>query len=193
MERLILPKQSTVANILGELKPKSVTDIGCNKGGYSILAAQAGARVIAFDIDEVSIGGLYQIAKKQDLCILPLVMDALNPSPALGWRNLQFPSAAHRFCSEMAMALALIHHLAITQRQTFDRIVPALADFSTKWLLIEFVPLDDLLSLNLLKTHPKDMSWYTLSNFLVSLGREFRQVEQFPSFPVGRTLILCTR
>jgi len=46
--------------------------------------------------------------------------------------------------------VGLGHHLAITQRQTFERIVPALADYAVKWLLTEFVPLDDPRSQELL-------------------------------------------
>jgi SAM-dependent methyltransferase len=119
------PKQATVARILEQCRPETVVDIGCNRGGYAILAARAGARVTAFDTDEDSVALLYELAKEQRLDILPLVMDFLSPSPACGWRGLQFPSALQRLRSEMALALALVHHLAITQRQTFERIAPA--------------------------------------------------------------------
>jgi hypothetical protein len=198
MESFLAPpqfdrKQSTVARILGELKPRTVLDIGCNRGGYSILAAQSGAQVTAFDTDEASIAGLYSMAKERQLRILPLLMDVLNPSPAWGWRGIQFSSASSRFSSEMAMALALVHHLAITQRQTFDRIVPALADFAEKWLLTEFVPLDDPRSKELMASHRRDMSWYTLEGLVQALRESFSQVTLFPSCPEGRTLLLCER
>jgi hypothetical protein len=186
-------KQSTVARLVDELRPRSVVDIGCNRGGYSIIAAMAGARVVCFDTDDDSVGLLYLLAREKQLNILPLVMDVLNPSPAGGWRARQFPSAPTRFKSEMAMALALVHHLAITQRQTFERIVPALADYAGKWLLTEFVPLDDPRSQELLVTHRRDLSWYSLPGLLAVLRESFREVQLFPSFPVGRTLILCTR
>lgn len=187
------PKQATVARILQERRPKTVVDIGCNQGGYSVLAAQAGARVTAFDTDEDSVGLLYDLTRNEKLNILPLVMDVLNPTPACGWRTMQFPSATQRFRSEMALALALVHHLAITQRQTFERIVPALADYAGKWLLTEFVPLDDPRSKELLATHRRDMSWYSLEGFVQALRRVFGQVETFASYPEGRVLILCTR
>jgi SAM-dependent methyltransferase len=198
METFLAPqrldrKQSTVARILCELRPRTVLDIGCNRGGFSILAAQSGAQVTAFDTDEASIAGLYRLAKERQLHILPLIMDVLNPSPAWGWRGIQFPSASSRFSSEMAMALALIHHLAITQRQTFDRIVPALADFAEKWLLTEFVPLDDPRSTELMVSHRRDMSWYTLEGFVQALRGVFSEVTPFPSDPNGRTILLCER
>jgi hypothetical protein len=77
----------------------------------------------------------------------------------------------------MALALALVHHLAITQRQTFERIVLALADYADKWLLTEFVPLDDPRSRELLATHRRDMSWYTLDGFIAMLSQVFGKVE----------------
>ncbi len=186
-------KQATVARLLSEVRPKTVTDIGCNRGGYSILAAQAGAQVTAFDTDEDSVTALYQLVHEKKLDILPLVIDVLNPSPACGWRAMQFPSAPQRFRSEMALALALVHHLAITQRQTFERIVPALADYADKWLLTEFVPLSDPRSQELLATHRRDMSWFTLEGFLEALGRFFTRTETFPLHPTERTLILCAK
>lgn len=187
------PKQSAVAAILAELRPRTVTDIGCNLGGYSILAAQAGARVTALDTDDDCVGSLYELARDRRLAILPLVVDAVNPSPSCGWRAIEYPAAPARLRSDMAMALALVHHLAITQRQTWERIALALADYADRWLLTEFVPLDDPRAVELLATSQREMGWYSLDGFLAALGRLFAQVETFPSHPEGRTLILCTR
>ena len=186
-------KQATVARLLQERRPATVTDIGCNRGGYSILAANAGAHVTAFDTDEDSIALLHKLAVERQLDILPLVMDFLSPSPACGWRAMQYQAAPQRFRSDMAMALALVHHLAITQRQTFERIVPALADYADRWLLTEFVPLDDPRSREISVTQQRDLSWYTLDGFIDALRTVFSQVETFPSKPEGRTLLLCTR
>jgi len=186
-------KQAAVAHILDQCRPPTVVDIGCNLGGYAILAARAGARVTAFDTDDDSASLLYKVAHEKQLDILPLVIDVLNPSPACGWRAIQFPPSPQRFRSDMAMALALVHHLAITQRQTFERIVPALADYADRWLLTEFVPLDDPRSQELLASNRRDMSWYSLDAFTVALKREFGRVETFPSHPDQRTLVLCTR
>ncbi len=186
-------KQSRVARILGECRPKTLMDLGCNRGGYAILAARSGARVTACDADEASVGFLYQLARERGLAILPLVLDVLNPSPACGWRGVQFAGATQRLRSEMALALALVHHLAITQRQTFERIVPTLADYAEKWLLVEYVPLEDLHSRELMATLRRDMRWYTLDRFRDALGTAFRTIQTYPSHPPGRVLLLCTK
>ncbi len=187
------PKQAAVARVLEQCRPATVVDIGCNRGGFSILAATAGAHVTAFDSDEASITLLHRLAQDRQLAILPLVMDVLSPSPACGWRAMQYPPAPQRFRSDLALALALVHHLAITQRQTFERIVPTLADYADRWLLTEFVPLDDPRAREISVTQQRDMSWYSLDIFVEALRVVFSRVEMFPSHPEGRTLLLCTR
>jgi SAM-dependent methyltransferase len=186
-------KQRQVSDLLKRCNPSSVVDIGCNQGGYAILAAQAGARVTAFDTDEDSVTMLYRLAKMKQLNILPLVNDVLYPSPQAGWRGVEFPPGPVRFRSHMALALALVHHLAITQIQTFDRIVRTLADYTERWLITEFVPLEDPRSQELLVTNQRDLSWYTPGAFIDALKKEFPLVETFPSHPAGRMLCFCQK
>ena len=184
-------KQEVVSKLLKDLQPGTVTDIGCNMGGYAILAAKQGASVTAFDTDEDSVEMLYQLVKTKGLKILPLIMDVTNPSPAAGWRSMQYPSAVERFRAEGAMALAIVHHLAITQGQSFSRIVDELSDYCEKWLLTEFVPPEDPRAKEILLTCRRDMSWYTLEGFLATLKTKFKEVTTFDSHPSGRVLILC--
>lgn len=186
-------KQRKVADLIEKYKPKTVVDIGCNQGGYSILAAQNGIQVTAFDTDEDSVSLLYKIAKDKNLSILPLVGDVLYPAPQCGWRGQEFLSAPKRFRAQMALALALVHHLAITQIQTFDRIVLTLSEYVEKWLITEYVPLEDPRSQELLLTNRRDMSWYSLDAFVQSLKKEFPKVTTFPSSPSGRVLCFCER
>jgi len=186
-------KQKNVAEYLKQTKPKTVVDIGCNQGGYSILAAQSGAKVIAFDTDEDSVAMLHKLADEKRFDILPLVADVLYPSLQSGWRAIEFPSGPQRFRSEMALALALIHHLAITQNQTFDRIVTTLGDYCDKYLITEFVPLEDPRSKELLLTTRRNMGWYSLDAFLDALQKEFKTVRTLPSYPMGRTLCFCEK
>ena len=186
-------KQRTVSELLQQTKPKTVVDIGCNVGGYSILAAQAGAKVTAFDNDEDSVSMLYKLVQEKQLNILPLVADVLYPSPQSGWRGLEFPSGPQRFRSKMVLALALTHHLAITHNQTFERIVAILCDYCEKWLITEFIPLDNPRSQELLLTSRRDMSWYSLDAFINALIKEFPTVITYPSYPKGRTLCFCEK
>ena len=60
--------------------------------------------------------------KNDEKNILPLMMDLTNPSPYLGWENDERMSFMKRGPIDLVMALALIHHLAISNNLPFDRI-----------------------------------------------------------------------
>ena len=111
---------------------------------------------MAFDTDEECVARLYQLTKEKELDLLAVIGDVLHPSPQSGWRATEYLSAPDRFRSQMALALALVHHLAITQVQTFERIVQTLSEYSDQWLVTEFVPIDDPRSKELLLTNRQE-------------------------------------
>lgn len=184
------PKHKTISDILDRLRPRTVLDVGCNTGRYSILAAEKGARVIAWDKDESCVSQLYYEAKEKDLYVIPLVMDFINPSPSFGWCCRQFPSSVERLRCEMVLCLALMHHLVFKQWQNFERIAEALSVFSDKWALLEFVPRDD----EYVKAcwHER-FDWYTLENLTKSLYRHFSKIQVHDSYPEGRKLLVCEK
>ena len=80
--------------------------------------------------------------KNDEKNILPLMMDLTNPSPYLGWENDERMSFMKRGPIDLVMALALIHHLAISNNLPFDRIAQFFQKIC-KSLIIEFVPKTD--------------------------------------------------
>lgn len=98
----------------GKIKPESVADFGANTGEFSKLAATQNIKVIATDFDAFCINTLYkEIKKNSEKNILPLVLDLSKPSPAIGVNNDERDSFIHRTQVDLALALALVHHLAI--------------------------------------------------------------------------------
>ena len=159
-------KQKIISNVLDRLSPKTVLDIGCNTGYYSIMAAEKGAKVVALDKDESCISQLYYKAKEKGLYVTPLVMDFINPSPSFGWCCKQFPSAIERLKCEGVLCLSLIHHLVLKQWQNFDRLAEALSAFSDKWVLLEFVPRED----EYVRAHwDERFDWYSLETLVKHL------------------------
>jgi hypothetical protein len=154
------------------------------------LAAVLGSRVVAFDIDETTVTNLYRRNRTMNLPILSLVMDLRNPTPGYGLCNLSFPSAMQRFGCEMVFALALIHHLVFKQHFNFKQIVDTLCSFSTKWLLVEFIPPEDQFVRN---WSPEEFPWYSLDNFIDEIKTQFHTVRILPSFPKPRVLLLCEK
>ncbi len=187
-------KQDAVAEVLADCQPTTVLDLACNEGWFSLLAAHSGSRVVAVDFDEGCVSRLYQSLQKEPMDVLPLVLNVLDPTPAFGWKLSQFPSALERFQGEMVLALALVHHLVLTNWQSFERVVGLLECFTTRWLLLEFVPLEDEKSQILLSHFQREsFEWYTLENLQRELAKRFKNQRLWESHPEGRTLILCEK
>ncbi len=124
-------------------RPVTVFDIGCNRGWFSQLAATCGSHVVSVDIVEPSVELLYADAREKRLPIVPLVMDVKNPSPAYGLSNQWMPPATKRFRSNLVIALALTHHLALRDELRLDEIASSLSCFSKRWLVTKFVGRED--------------------------------------------------
>lgn len=122
-------------------KPELIWDIGANNGYFSKIASETGAQVIAFDIDSEAVDQNYKNSERPTQ-VLPLLLDILNPSPSIGWANKERLSINQRGCPDAIMALALIHHLSISNNIPFDYVAAYFSSLS-KYLIIEFVPKED--------------------------------------------------
>ena len=140
-------KEKFVSEALREFKPARVLDAGANTGHFSALAAQAGAEVVAVDLDAACAGAIWRRAREQKLNILPLVVNLAHPSPALGWRNGECPAFLDRATGAFdgVLMLALIHHLLVTERIPLEEILRLAYELTHSLLMIEFIePRDDM-------------------------------------------------
>ncbi len=158
-------KKELVASFLDKTRPKMVWDIGANTGVYSRIAGSRGIQTISFDIDPAAVEKNYlQCVAQGETNILPLLLDLTNPSPGIGWENQERVSILRRGHADTALALALIHHLAISNNLPFKKI----ADFFGKichWLVIEFVPKSDSQVQRLLSSREDVFPDYTQEAF----------------------------
>jgi hypothetical protein len=196
-------KHHSIFHILREAKPKTVLDIGSNRGWYAQLAAHSGARVIAADRDEASLNELYEDAKAARLSITPVIMDVRFPEPAQGPAYRMIPAASERFRSEMVFALAIVHHLVFRWHMNFEQICDTLAMFASKWLIVEFIGHEDAV---VQRYGGMSCEPYRLDKFIATLSRHFDEIQQFPSDWGGlpyhddsgdtacdRTILFCRR
>jgi hypothetical protein len=156
-----------------EKKPALVWDLGGNTGIFSREAALSGAFTVSFDIDPAAVEQNYSIVKsKKEQNVLPLVLDLTNPSPALGWDNNERDSFGARGPVDMILALAVIHHLAISNNVP----LPQLANFFAahcKWLVIEFVPKSDSQVQKLLTSREDIFPNFTREGFEAAFSARF--------------------
>lgn len=146
-------KKAFVDRVVRQSRPKTVLDIGANTGTYSMLAASAGARVVALDTDLASIDQLWVCASRESQDILPLVLNIARPSPALGWENAESSSfldrAEQRF--DLVMMLAVIHHLLLMDQIPLQHIAVLAARLTRRHLVLEWVPHGDPMFQQLLR------------------------------------------
>jgi hypothetical protein len=163
--RAMIHKQLLVAGFLEKSGAKVIWDLGANTGMFSRIAADKGSTCISFDMDPGAVEKNYLECKRlgEDK-ILPLLLDLTNPSASLGWANEERMSLEERGPAELAMALALIHHLAISNNLPFERIAEYLSRIC-EYLIIEFVPKSDSKAQQLLASRNDIFTDYTLENF----------------------------
>lgn len=187
-------KGSIVSKWVSSLQDiRSVVDIGGNKGEFSKELATGGRTVICADGEHFAVDSLYKkVRSSSHLNLVPLCIDFTSPSPAIGVNNEERSSFLQRASSDLAMALALVHHLAIGKNISFDLIAKMFAQLG-KTLIIEFVPKDDE-KVKLLLQHKKDIyDWYSEENFLRSFSHLFTVVQKQPLSSSPRTLYLMQR
>lgn len=183
-------KLHLVGELLERIAPPSVLDAGCNVGVFSMLAARQGAQVIALDSSEACVNRLFAEARREGLAIVPLVADLVCPTPAFGFMGEQYPALPGRVRSHTVLCLALMHHLHIAGRQSFDRIARLLDALAARQLIFEFVAMDD--ANNDLIGAGRDIG-YDLAGVTAALGRYFPTIEVMESDRPTRRLLVCEK
>ncbi len=151
-----------------------VWDLGCNDGAYSRVAAEHADTVVAVDADHATVDGLYRALRDEGRTdVLPLVMSITDPSPDVGWRGLERARLERRGTPDLALALALIHHVVITGNVPVREFVAWLRSLDCA-LVVEFPERDDpmvqkLLSGKVEKANPD----YDRETFERALGERF--------------------
>jgi len=173
-------KARLVAEYLETARPNTVWDLGANTGRFSRIASERGVMTVAFDIDPAAVELDYlDCRKREERNLLPLLSDFTNPSPAIGFENRERQSLIERGPCDTAMALALVHHLAIGNNLPFDRIVDFLAGIC-KTLIIEFVPKSDSQVQRLLATREDIFPGYTQTGFEQAFASRFTTLASSP-------------
>ncbi len=189
-------KRQLVARLIASAQSgtlQSVWDLGANTGEYSKIAADAGARVMAFDGDHAVVEHHFRSAvSRGDDLVLPLVQNLSNPSPAMGWAHAERRSLVERGPADLCLALALIHHLAIGGNVPLGRIAELFGGIARR-LIIEFVPKEDSQVARMLSLREDVFPDYTEPAFARAFGEVFTIVHSARIADTVRTLYLMER
>ena len=164
-------KRDIVERWIERIAPASVWDLGANDGTFSRLASSRGIATVAFDVDPVAVEKNY-LAHRNDSCMLPLRLDLTNPSSRHGWANAEREALSDRGPADLALMLAVIHHLAIGHNVPLARVAAFLTQVC-RALVIEFVPKDDSQVQRMLSSRVDIFDEYTQEAFESVFSRWF--------------------
>jgi ribosomal protein L11 methylase PrmA len=186
-------KVRLVKDFLQRLGPASVWDLGANTGLFSRVALETGARVVAIDSDAACVERIYlDAAARGETRLLPLWMDLANPSTGRGWAHRERRSLTERGPADAIMALALIHHLAVSNNVPFALIADWFAALGNN-AIVEYVPKSDSQTQRLLQSREDIFADYTQEAFEAAMSRHFSVMDKQTVPDSGRTLYLLTR
>lgn len=137
----------------------SLVELASNQGKFAefVLDSTHIEKVIATDYDKEAINIMYNNNKHRDN-FLPLLFDMVRTN------GRQYDEYIHdRVKSDIVVALAVTHHLLLTQSIPIEYILKTMSKLTNKYIIIEFMPLG-LYSGNIHNIQPVP-SFYTLKWF----------------------------
>lgn len=193
-------KMKNVETMIKDVKPKSIVDIAGNQGWYGSCCRDIVDRAIVVDMDMDALDRLWNRIKNDDMRnVIPMKMSICAPSLGRHYDGLIDGNTikplrecgCKRIKSEMAIALAIVHHLAFREHLSFEEIIRLLMSYTERYLIIEYVEQTDQFINNFIKV---GYEWYTKDKFEECLKKYFEILKVERSMPEEtRTLYLCEK
>ncbi len=168
--------QARVSRVIAELRPGSVLDLSRGGTWTALLPASQGCDVVSVSNVAARATAIYRTARDEKLPVLPLIMDFVKPTPAVGYSSHYAIAATERLSCEMVVALGLADQLTRENHFTPGLIAEGLAAFSKRWLVVDVARS---------KSH-------ALDELLPALGERFSAV-RVASLVNGRALLVCEK
>jgi len=166
-------KKTFVKKVISERNWRLTWDLGCNTGDFSRIAANSGSYVVALDADDLAVNALFNHSKTENnKRILPLIMNLVDPSTALGWLGQERQSLENRNKPDLVLALALIHHLVIGANVLLSDFIGWLASLKAS-IIIEFISKQDEMVSILLQNKEDLYTDYSKENLESCLNNAF--------------------
>jgi SAM-dependent methyltransferase len=186
-------KEVTIRKWLEIIKPKLVLDLGANTGKFSFIAAEYAERVISIEADQKCVDEIEDKISMKNGNVFTLTGNVAEPSPTLGLLNIETDCIYIRAKTDLLLGLALVHHLYINNRLNFNQITLIFAKFSTKYLIVEFIPFIDNKVQLLIKERGINLMNYTEVEFTNALSSLFTIKESFKLKESNRKLFLLEK
>lgn len=192
-DEAFINKKTLINSFLDKINPKMLWDLGANNGLFTRIASERGINSISFDIDPIACEKNYlQIKESGEKNIIPVLFDLTNPSPSIGWANIERDDLSKRTKPDVIMSLALIHHIAISNNVPLYDIAKYFSSLS-EHLILEFVPKSDSQVKKLLATREDIFRNYDEESFEKEFSNFYTILKQEKIEGSERTLYMMKR
>jgi len=160
-----------VVTKISEIGARSVLEIAGNQGALCRQLAKSKCvdRVICTDADSSALDKGYQLARQEKGKVTFAVLNPFDYESS--W--IETPTE-RRLGAEVVVALAVTHHLALSNNVPIDIVFDAFARFSDQYLLVEFMPLG---LYNGVAASPLP-DWYKEAWFSTAFERKYQLIER---------------
>jgi len=139
-------KKEQIQKWIAENGARKILDVGGNDGTFARAINSDIALAVVADVDHNAVALNYaQVKANKEDNMLPIWFDVTQPSPAIGWANLERASILNRLSAwgpEAVLALAVIHHMTLSSNIPFVDSARFFAGLSPL-LIIEFPKRND--------------------------------------------------
>lgn len=173
------------------IKPDSMVDLGANNGLFCFQNINKIKKIIAIESDETCVEKIEnEISKKNISNIFCAKIDLSNPTPNFGVMNDEFKDIFLRAKSDLVLALAITHHLFISNYMSFKQITILLEKFSKRYVIVEFISKNDRRIEQLKLQSERNMIDYSEETFIQSLESKFSLIKKHNFNNSNRVLML---
>lgn len=169
----ITERHRFIVTLIKQLKIRTALDLGGNAGMLArlILADADIDYVISADYDANAIDKLYHTLQENPARIYPVLLDF-----RISIADTKYKLVQERLKSEVVIALALTHHLVLSQGMSLDFIFDRISSFSSKYVFVEFMPLGCYSSKE--KKIPNIPDWYDVDWFRSKFKQYFMILDE---------------
>jgi hypothetical protein len=161
------PRFERIATLVGSHAPRSVIELGGNSGVLSqaLAARYPKMRVLCTDVDPAPLDRMFE---RKGAAALPNLSAAVLDFMVPEYTPAEI-APERRFASECVLALALTHHLLLSQGYSYDAVIDGIARYASRLAFVEFMPL----GLHDGVSAPPLPAWYGLDAFRAAFERQF--------------------
>lgn len=167
------PRFQRIIELVRQCGVESVIELAGNQGRVSEELLRTGAvkRALCTDADELAVDRAYERVRGTGGALHTAVLDFINPST-----EPYCDPPTSRLRADAVLALAVSHHVLLTQRMPVERLLRSVAAYATSQVLVEFMPL----GLWDGQKAPPVPDWYTLEWFRAAFTKEFELWHEEP-------------